>query len=291
MVEFALLSFVLYLVIAAVFTFGRALFVAQALPQTADVFAHGLARTPLRPGDTLADALANPTVRQTLFNEADLNLDITAASQHDGGLTLDQYLHAQGVPVIHRLLGPLMIVNAQEDGKTFLWYPGAVQDPASGHYFVQVLEGNGSGPPLQVPVVVSLGDATGTSPDPFPLTVTNGVAGGGLAGLRLNYAFQSASLTAITYTAPGGGTVNGIPVGVLGVENSFVQATGEAVDTANTLGGLYAGLDHLGQRQVGGMVARPFQRLISASAVYRREVFGQWAVVPVPVPVPVPVQE
>ncbi len=279
LVEFAILAFVLYFIIAAVFTFGRALFVAQALQQTTDLFAHELARTPLPPTDTLAQALADPSVQQHLFNEADLQIDITSWVKDDGGQSLDEYLASPGatadgaVPIINRLLAPLMIVDARSDGKTYLWYPGAVQD-ADGHYYVQVLKGNGTGAPLKVPVVEAMGEGTAQSPDPFAVTVNDGVVSGGLAGVRLNYPFQSASLSAMTYTTPGGGTPQGIPVGVTGVKNSYIQ-TNEAPDYGATRGGLYGGPDHLGQQQVAGMTVRPFQRMISAQAVYRREVFGQ----------------
>jgi hypothetical protein len=269
LVEFAIVAFVLYLIIAAIFTFGRALFIAESLQHTTDTFAHELARTPLAPNDTLADALVDPAVTQTLFNENALQIDISAWIQNDGGLTLDQYLQQQGVPLVNRLLAPLMIMDERADGSTVLWYPGAVRDP-DGHYYVNVLHGDGTGAPTNVPVVEAVG-----SPDPFPLGMAPAPGStpqaSGLAGVRINYPYQSATLSAFTYTV--NGTPISSPVGVSGVQNHPIK-TNEALDIGASRGGLYGGPSHLGQQIVGPYVVRPFQRLISAQAVYRREVFG-----------------
>ena len=256
LVEFAILSFVLYLVVAAVFTFGRALFVAQVVQQTSDVFAHELARTPLPPTATLADALRDPAVTSELFDQAKLDVDVTAWVNHDGGLSLDQYLQGQGVPLINRMLAPAMILDDRTDGSTHLWYPGATDD-GTGRYVVSVLKGDGSGPPITVPVVQALGVAPGEAADPFPLSTVNGKAAGGLAAVRLNYAYQSAGFTAVT-----------------GDKADPTVAAGEAADPDRSGHGLYRGTDHLGQAYVAGRTVRPFQRLIFGQAVYRRELFG-----------------
>ena len=46
LVEFALIAFVLYLILAATVEFGRALMAAQLLQQAADIAAREVARTP-----------------------------------------------------------------------------------------------------------------------------------------------------------------------------------------------------------------------------------------------------
>ena len=269
LLEFAIVAFVLYFIIAAILTFGRALFVAESLQHTTDTFAHELARTLLPPNDSLADALADPAVTQNLFDENDLQIDITSWLANDQGLTLDQYLQQQGVPMVNRLLVPLMIINERPDGSTMLWYPGAVKD-ADGHFYVNVLNGDGTNAPLHVPVIEPVG-----SPDPFPLGQVPATGSttqpSGLAGVRINYPFQSATLSAFTYS------VNGVPVqspiGVDGATGHWIT-TNEALDLSPTRGGLYGGPEQLGQQIVGPYVVRPFQKLISAQSVYRREVFG-----------------
>ena len=284
LVEFALVAFALYLIVAAMLTFGRAIFVAQALQQTADVMSHELARTPLPPASTLDAALATPEVQASLFDENDLDLNITdwstaAPGSALGNETLDQYLSQPtqaraAVPLVNRLLAPLMIIDQRADG-VHLWYPGAYPQ-ADGHWYVNVLHGTGGGF-LPYRVIEPLANTTAGTTDLFPLTLdTNNAVSGGMAAVRLNYAFQSAALSAVSYTTAGGAAPVGIPVGQTGVENHYITApTGETFDPGTTRGGLYGGANGLGQQIVAGMIARPFQRLISGQAVYRREVFSQ----------------
>jgi Flp pilus assembly protein TadG len=55
-----LVALVVYLLLAAILTFGHALYVAQGLQQAADLAAREIARTPLPADDRFEDALANP---------------------------------------------------------------------------------------------------------------------------------------------------------------------------------------------------------------------------------------
>jgi hypothetical protein len=249
MVEFAIVCVLFYLMLAALLTFGRALMSAQVLQQTADVMARELSRTAVEPEATLDEALEDAGIKQELFDETKLRADITGWLADDQGKTLVEYLQQdQGWPIINRLLIPLMIMDRQ-GAQTFLTYPGIQLDAGDGHYYVSVIRSDGS--IARVRVVEPAG-----TPDPFPLDA----ARGGLAAVRLNYPYQSGSLSAMV---PGAGGMN-----------EFVRVPdGEALDLSPTQGGLYGGTDGLGQQVVGPLVVRPFQRLLSGQAVYRREVF------------------
>lgn len=292
LIEFAIVALALYLIIAAVFTFGQVLYDAESLQHTADTFAHELARTPLPPNDTLTDALQDPTVTSTLFDEQYLDIDITtwvngAAAPIGPNLdqypSLDQYLQSINVPMINRMLAPLMIIDQRpppppappappQPGPTHLWYPGATLDPNTGHYYINILNPDNPTVPTTHPVIEAV-----STPDTFPLGSAP-IAGitappSGLAGIRINLAYQSAALSAYTYSVNGAAVPS--PVGQDNVLNTpIVLPPDEPTDFSPTRGGLYGGPDHLGQQYAGVDIVRPFQRLISAQAVYRREVFG-----------------
>lgn len=192
MVEFALVLVVVYLLIAGILGLGRAMVAAQVVQQSSDVLARELSRTPLDPAASLDDALADPSVRQDLFDERLLQIDITPWMQNGQGLTLIQYLEQQHVPMVNRMLVPLMLVDTS-GSSTLLRYPGTVADSA-GHYWVPTTSGSNT---TWMRVIQPAG-----TPDPFPLA-----AGGttGLAALRMNYPVQFLGL--MTAPVDAGGTV------------------------------------------------------------------------------------
>ncbi len=265
MVEFAIVAIALYLLIAGILTFGRMFFAAQVLQQASDVFAKELSETPLPPDATLYGtasasetvtpaALQDPTVVANVFDQTKLSFNITPWMNNSQGLTLLQYLEQNGpLPIVNRLLVPLMIIE-QQNGVTTLTYPG-IQLDANGNYDIPLLSSTGT--VQMIPVVEAAG-----SPDCFPLQATSNAAGtlsatGGIAAVRLNYAFQSEWLSA--HDSSG---------------NLIEAPSTESPNYFPTSGGLYQGEDQLGQQQVAAMIVRPYQVVLNGQAAYRREIFA-----------------
>lgn len=225
LVEFALVAFVTYLLLAAILTFGHALFAAQGLQQAADVGARALSHTSLPANQTFEDALQSDSVRASLYDEAWLVVDLEAFFAANPGGNVFRDLVPQ-MPRLNQQLAPLMIVDRPDlnnDGTAdarLLRYPGALLQraapivaPASVTYPGAVAVTYA----VAIPVVVSRGasgaetirwvavveevdteesaaDDTLPNPDPFLLSqaVTGAMDHGGIAALRVNYPFQSA---------------------------------------------------------------------------------------------------
>ena len=285
LVEFALIALILYLIFAATIEFGRALMGAQLLQQAADIAAREVARTPGlpvvgtltdwdNPSDTNA-AFNNPVVLQTIFDPQYLVVDISNG--------LDYF---NDKPILNRLLAPLMIPDYTNG---FLRYPGALVANASmpSGYTVQIPVVTYSGGVEQIgamlPVVEEIlawnpsnttppPDPNSYNPDYSPFGVaasTSNVAAStsnvvppqlrGTVALRINYPFQAASLsaTAPSYNWPPDPNFN------------YIKPS----DGTNTPG-TYSGPNGLGDQFVFATNVRPYRRLISAQAIYRREVLG-----------------
>lgn len=257
LVEFALVSLILYMLFAATIEFGRLLYVAQGTQQVADILAREIAHCPLPANITLADALNHSTVRTTVFDEEQLVIDISDQPDNE---SLYSWLDTPGSGItlqpINRLLLPLMVIETRETGERFLTYPGAAIDPPGseypGRYVVPVLAQDGSRF-AWVPVVEELGD------DPFLLTSPQR----GLVAIRLNYPFQAAAMSAF----------------VPNPEDQFapnIQQEIEVPDSDPQIQvptGPYTGEDKLGQHYASGKLVRPFSRVLTAQALARREIF------------------
>ena len=131
-VEFAVVAFVVYILLAGILTFGQILYTAQTLQQAADVAAREISRTPLPPTADLMDVLYGDAstdaswqdVRKRVFDDQYLVLTIDAGSSpitFNGGLALGD------LPVLNQQLVLLMIpVQPAADGPKYLVYPGMV---------------------------------------------------------------------------------------------------------------------------------------------------------------------
>ena len=230
LVEFALVAFVMYLLLAAILTFGHALFAAQGLQQAADVGARELSRTSLPANQTFEDALQSDAVRASLYDEAWLVVDLEAFfAANPGGNVFRDLVPL--MPILNQQLAPLMIVDRLDldnDGTAdarLLRYPGALLERATplappvgnvypGGVYPSAVAANYA---VAIPVIVSRnaggvetirwvavveevdtedapGDDTLPNPDPFLLSqpVAGAMDHGGIAALRVNYPFQSA---------------------------------------------------------------------------------------------------
>ena len=96
LVEFALVAFAFYLLVAAVITFGQLLHSAQIAQDAARAGARELALMALPPDDTFEEALARPQVLERVFDPGLLVVDLDAIPGGD----LEAYVATW--PVVNR---------------------------------------------------------------------------------------------------------------------------------------------------------------------------------------------
>lgn len=296
LVEFALVALIGLVLAGAVFDYGRAFYAAQQLERASRVATREIALLPMPPvglsleqalecrrADTLsgvgpcATLLTAPALpRETVFDPDFLAIPCTvvtaAGFSCESDSSLDDFFSL--LPVVNQLLRPLMVFDRTPDCATpdvrpcIIRYPGALvtnADPNSATGFSVVIPVVAPGGGFTcVNVVEPIG--TDFSPD-----------AGGLVSLRFNYPFQAVALLSwqnvdgqtlpVTATNPGGcaGLGGGLtPTSTLG---ALPVSTG----TPNV--GPYAGELGLGRQLAFGQVVRPFRRVVSSEASFRREVY------------------
>lgn len=314
LVEFALVSVVLYLLLAGATEFGRLMFAANSLQDVARAVARELAVAPLRANVTFDAALScdpgtDPNclvdLRQRVFDPACLVIDLS-----DPAVAPDPEAFFAAMPVANRALRPLMITEPSRPN--LLRYAGALlnddlgaQCSATGPNgqaaptgftvgipLVESRDTNGIEEISWVPVVQEIRavqDADCPSRGPFslvylaaldscgPLTA-DPVPDRGLAAVRINYPYQAAMLSAFRSSPPT--ALDPLPPNVSNAivadDGAVVQlnaAPGGAVEDLSATG-TYVGPLGLGRQfALAGQTVRPFRKLISAQAIYRREVF------------------
>lgn len=278
LVEFALVALVLYLLVAGGIALSRGVFQAQAAQEVARFAARELALLPLDADTTFEAALNDPLVRANVYDPGLLAIDLDAVA--GAGLTLDAYF--AGLPTVNRALRPLMIFEAVEiDGakRRLLHMPGALlEDPSSPF-----------GLTVGVPLVVARADGGGetirwldvieevrTDPDD-PTTGPFSALREGIVAVRVNVAFQAAGLSAFRPAADGPFETNA--GNVIGADDDAVTAVnaapGALLDVNSTTGfSPYEGRYGLGRQAAFGRAVRPFRRVLSGQALFRREAFA-----------------
>jgi hypothetical protein len=284
-VEFAIVAFVLYFLFAGILTFGQLFYGAQSLQPAADVAASELARIPLPATASLYDVLystdpAYAQVRSQVFDPQYLYVNLNSVP---AGQTLSDWVKTW--PVVNQMLVPLMIVDDVDTGgngtagEQFLWYPGAVPGTdSSGRsiYCIALVTGRQASGAEQiewVPVIESAEPADSSGFDAFNVQSTYR----GLVALRINYAYQSATMSAYPAQTtwppqPSGPAIQAQDGSVTVVSNPLgftPTSNGLAGSLVSTYGGAYG----LGSQQAWLTQVRPFRRTISAQAIARREVF------------------
>ncbi len=298
MVEFALVTTVLLLLVGALFDFGRVFFVAQQGQRAVDFAARELALLPLPPtGISLRDALecrraevGDPAFPQCaalagvplLPREAIFDPDWLAVSCATlAGLgfdctdegDLDAFVSR--LPVVNQMLWPLMIWDRTDacpgTAPCLLRYPGALfadaspASPTGLQVRIPVLDGDAI---RCVPVIEPIEDAVGTGP--FP------VERGGMVSLRWNFPFQAASLL-------GGRAEDGVlqPIDVVDLDCAGIPGSLTEQETLGPLpaldatpgAGPNAGPLGLGRHLARARELRPFRRVLSTESLARRELF------------------
>lgn len=292
LVEFALVALVSYLLIVAVIEFGRLLFGAQTAQSAVEQAARELSRTPLPPAMTFSE-LFDPSQSLNGLAVYDPNFLAIDLSGWQGGESLQNYVARLGIPPVNLTLLPLMFVDFVS-GVPILRYPGALvssSQPAGA-------KPGYSGYIVAVPIVVSppgaspeviewhdvleeITDSSGTGP--FSVTAATSTGLQAVVAVRLNYPFQAATMsgfqsdTANSVFAPNIGNPMAADDGGISATNS-APAGGLPVVPDSRGGGLvsgtYGGAYGLGEQAALGKSVRPFRRLISVQAVFRREVLG-----------------
>lgn len=293
LVEFAFVALVTYLLLAGIITFGHMLYVAQGLQQAADLGAREFSRTPLPADDAFEDVLTDATVLQNIYNEDFLVFDLDTL-----GANQDFYQDIVPTwPVLNQQLAPVMIVDHPDfdgDGtpdRRLLRYPGALLQKAGsptgftvGIPIVLARDGTGVETIRWVPVVEEIDTEpnaaadSGANPDPFKISSAHR----GLVALRINYPYQSASMSGFRENGaglfePNLTNPNLANDGSVSEDNPGDRPgnlVGQPLEGGGIYAGTYGGQYGLGTQGALGQRVRPFRRVISAQAIYRREVFG-----------------
>ncbi len=277
--EFAIIALVVWVLLAGTLELGRA-FAAQHLLQNA---ARATARA-LSLGAFAEDATFEAALAQGLFDEGFLVFDeellarcgVPGFGDPEHAQRFEDFLR-DDVPRLNRLLRPLMIFEATQ-GASRLRYPGTVvlRDPPPGgfvgcasgsRYTVLVLVLGEE--PIWLPVVEEYPE------DGFPRL------GGGWSSLRIHYPFQAAALVSWVETGvtnPRTGRSFQLPEEVAAPDVTAPDGTQldpslGGVSASPSLVNPYSGSLGLGRVYMLGKEVRPYRRVLSATAAFRREVF------------------
>jgi len=252
LVEFALVSLVMYLLLAAILTFGHALYVAQQVQMSADFLAREVSRQPLSSNSTLRDALDQTDV----FDETLLDVEYSSNLQAD----------IENWPIVNKMLSVVMlrqIVNGQERFRI----PGMVERDVEGRTRYQIakrLDAQLDNNDDWIDVVEEIEDGI------YQLQIVDGEVQGGIVALRINYPIQSPLLTAFSPPAQFG---NETGIGTIDADASEFDTLSPVI--LDPVEDLYGGDKGLGRQYAWGKQVRPFRRIVSGQAVYRREVYDQ----------------
>jgi hypothetical protein len=246
-------------------------------------------------GISLYDVLYNPgystapagsayaQVRAQVFDPQYLMISLSAMP---AGMQLADWVKTW--PIVNQMLYPLMILDYQGTSSSgqvqnaFLWYPGAVPGtdsngwPAYRIALVTGRQANGAETIEWVPVIEEvLQDNSSTVGDSYYAFNVQSQYGG-LVSLRINYPYQSATLSAYPQQttwppAPNGQAIAANDSGVTVVNpGDFTPSAGAL---SNSVYPTYGGTYGLGSQDAWLTQVRPFRRVVSAQAVARREVF------------------
>jgi hypothetical protein len=294
LVEFAIVALAIYLLFAAIVTFGSMLFSAQTVQQAVDYAAREISRTPL-PYDATFDEVVRPDINdptneiaRRVYSEDYLAIDLAAQAPGQSLLDFLDTLNPR-VPPVNRLLLSLMFVS-QVEGRPLLRYPGALVTSTTAP----------SGFTVKIPIVNSR-DAAATETITWAHVIepidddedwfSVDSPERGVVALRINYPYQSPVMSGFAPAASEAERFEPSITRPIRANDTAVSAPplsdGQSPVAPDPLGaGLYAGT-YGGQYGLGeqgalnspqlaaGEPLRPFRRVISVEAIYRREVFSR----------------
>lgn len=269
LVEFALVAFAMYLLLAAILDLGRIVLAGQLVQSAADQMARELAMAPLPATMTFEEALESDYVRQRIYDPTRLVVEL--------GPGFDIEAAFATFPIINQMLRPLLVADVV-NGVSVLRYPGAVVEAGDGYRILipRISVSADSGVDLieWLPVVEEiLPDASAQSH--FPVNAPLEAFRGNVI-LRINYPFQAATMSAFdpsegggplaaAIDAPAPGSFGATPLGAV------VETTGSpSVRGAAGLGYQFA---MVGESAEARRVL-PYRKLIRARSFHRREIYG-----------------
>jgi hypothetical protein len=299
LIEFALIALALYLLLAGGIELGRAVFSTQILQDVARVAARELAVTRLPAAYTFEDALEDCRVRRRVFDERYLVVDLDRVQDLDG--------HFARMPAVNQMLRPLMIYDrpvVQGRTRNLLRYPGAllfkrgidncgmdefrITEFTVGVPLVVDRRGRGYETIRWVPVLEEVRpDAEDSRSGPFSVNGPGvevdafGSRVHGVVAVRVNYPYQAAALSSFR-ESPKGPYEPNLKFANLADDRKVAELNPAPGDPTmrpvlesleRQEAGPYSGPYGLGRQMVMGVEVRPFRRLLSAQAVFRREVF------------------
>lgn len=286
LLEFALVALISFVLVAGVIELGRGVFLAQTAQTVARTAARELSLAALPAATDFDAALDAPAVRAAIFDDRWLVIDLELLDNPDTAAvetTLDELFAS--LPPVNRALRPLMILDRPVIGgatRRLLRVPGTLLASAvPGVEFT-----------VQVPLVLDRDPLTGNETDVVWARVIEEVradradpstgsfsllaADGGLVSLRVNVALQASSLTA--HIPDPAGPFEPNITDLIDADDTNVLADADVpLDGAQLIGdldaqlGAYGGSAGLGQTLAQGRTVRPFRRVLSAQAVFRRE--------------------
>jgi hypothetical protein len=305
LVEFALVALVLYLLLAATVDLGRATFSVQVVEDAARVAARELALMPFPaagPNASTTAAIGSDAFRERVFDRNWLVIDLDQDADGDGVSNEDELNELFGqLPVVNQQLRPLYVFEQFDQSPApplrLLRYPGALlQDNVD----LPIFGPQGPTTPIseltvRIPLIryeaspdreaiyawVDVLEPAGGASDPFPLAP--GDPRQGLAALRVNYPFQAATLGNFREETPDRFDPNIADAvvaddGAVTTDPSLADAPAAGDFFAPDAGGVdpspVAGRYGLGRQLALGQELRPFRRVQTAQAVFRRELFG-----------------
>lgn len=287
LIEFAVVAFILTFLLGAMLTLGFLFFSANVLQQAADVGAMELSRHPFDPVGSFDAALLD----SNLFTEA--------------ALVVPAGTDPETLPLINRLLYSVYIYDPDID---MVRYPGALVTNSDGDMTVVIpLVGPGNRDPntgvesiSEWRRVVEEVIPSGSEEGPYSMdSLSTGTLDPGMVALRINYPFQSAALVAFIHKDTDGNVISPVDtVGYDGVQNVPITADDSSVGGETTatfpdgrtltvsgytlvdpaadlsIGATpHRGKYGFGEAQAFATTVRPYRKVVSAQAIYRREVF------------------
>jgi hypothetical protein len=260
LLEFALVAFVMFLILAVTIDFGRGVVAAQVTQSSSDFIAAALAHAIVDENvqaDTadVAELLKKSRTGHPngIYSEDYLVIDLTDQAQ---GQNLLDYLDQKKIPSANRLLVSLMVVldrrqNPQiPDGSRWLVYPGELEASDKA--------------PTGFTVVVPQVDQSGNKIGTWRVVTTKAVATGDVAKAvtvtaTLRYPLQAAGLS-----DPGNRTADGkaaMP------QDAYLEVPAGEQLQSGELGGPYSGASGLGRQAAYGKTVRPYRRVIHGEAM------------------------
>ena len=297
LVEFALVALLVYLIAAAGIELGRAIFVAQTIQDAARVAARELALVPQPADADFPTALANSP---GVWDPNNLVIDLSAC-QSDSNSDADIQAYVQALPSVNRALFPVYIhENVNGGTRPLLRYPGALLQVPPSAPQADTCPAAATDLTVQIPVTQTVG---GTQTVMGWLNVLeesqNGQfafsgTGGGLAGVTVNYPFQSAMLSgfqqqpAVAIDPKHDPMAPNLPFSIeandQGMEHSAPQPNQlpdgrqPTIADPDSTGTTYSGEWGLGGQYAlakGAVAVRPYRNIVIGQALFRREVVSQ----------------